>query len=438
MRLASPAAALLAAISCQATAQTRSYLDFQGRALVVLSDADMVASAYVDGDLGPRPEGLVDSASVIELGEGPRATAPSARVRVSNAVTAWPSNLAVAPDGTWAAVTELGAPAPRGATRFDQLRPGRGLALIDLADRRRPRITARRELAGTTVATAAHPSGRLLAVTLRDAGPGRRLALVAVDRKGMGEPAYVDLPGATSDAAHVEWHPGGRFLAATFADRDEVRFYELAGADGQAPALRPWGDPVKTGPLPGVGYFTPDGRHLLVTNLHWGPSVSGTYLGTQSATLVTIRFDASPAAGPPRHLIVSSAPVGGSPENFAISPAGDLVVALNMEQSYAPTTDPRHTPHSSLSVLTLDPATGRLSAVGTHPFDGILPEGITFDASGRYLAVANFQSRNPARGADGTTLDYWEVLRSGPVPSLVQLDFKTAVPRGAHIVKLIR
>lgn len=438
MRLASPAAALLAAIACQATAQTRPYLDFQGRALVVLSDADMVASAYVDGDLGPRPEGLLDSASVIELGAGPRATMPSARVGVSNAVTAWPSNLAIAPDGTWAAVTELGAPAPRGATRFDQLRPGRSLTLIDLADRSRPRIVGRRELAGTTVATAAHPSGRLLAVTLRDAGPGRRFALLAVNREGVGEPAYMDLPGATSDAAHVEWHPSGRFLAVTFADRDEVRFYEFAGTDGQAPALRPWGGPVKTGPLPGVGYFTPDGRHLLVTNLHWGPSVSGTYLGTQSATMVSIRFDGSPESGSPRHLIVSSAPIGGSPENFAISPTGDFVVALNMEQSYAPAADPRHTPHSSLTALTLDRATGRLYTVGTYPFDGILPEGITFDASGRYLAIANFQSRNPARGADGTTLDYWEVVQSGPVPTLVQLDFKTRVPRGAHIVKLIR
>ncbi|MEO1458691.1 MAG: hypothetical protein AAFV49_14200, partial [Pseudomonadota bacterium] len=43
---------------------------FEGRYIVSVSDADMVASAYVDGDLGPR-EGR-DALSVLRLGGDPR------------------------------------------------------------------------------------------------------------------------------------------------------------------------------------------------------------------------------------------------------------------------------------------------------------------------------------------------------------------------------
>lgn len=431
----------LAAFATAASAQPAPpYLDFKGRALVALSDADMVASAYVDGDLGSKPAGLEDTLTVIPLGRGPASMAQPALLAVSNAVTAWPSNLSLTPDGRFGIVTELGAPAARGARRFDELRPGRGLALFDLSDTLRPRLVKRTDLAATTVAAAVHPAGSLVAVTLREGGEERRIAFLRIEDGQLGSPVYAPLPGATSDAPHIEWHPSGRFLAATFADRNEIRFYELVGGETARPSLMPWGEAVATGPLPGVGYFTPDGRHFVLTNLYWGGSVADTFLGTQTASLMTVRFDASAGNAAPKHAIVSSAPVGGSPENLAISPSGDLVIALNMDQSYAPPGHTRYTPYSSLTLLTLDKESGRLNAAGTYPFEGILPEGITFDASGRYLAVANFQLRNPQRGPAETTIDYWEVVRAGAgaPPSLVQLDFKTPVPRGAHIVKLIR
>lgn len=53
-------------------------LAFEGRHIVSVSDADMVASAYVDGNLGPR-EGR-DVLSVIRLAGDPRDwTAPRCR-----------------------------------------------------------------------------------------------------------------------------------------------------------------------------------------------------------------------------------------------------------------------------------------------------------------------------------------------------------------------
>ena len=77
-------------------------LPFEGRALVVLSDADMVASAYVDGFLGPR-EGE-DMLSVIPLGHHPRDLKAS-QVRVSNSAAGPPAAVAVTPDRQVAAAS---------------------------------------------------------------------------------------------------------------------------------------------------------------------------------------------------------------------------------------------------------------------------------------------------------------------------------------------
>jgi hypothetical protein len=45
-----------------------SNVDFQGRFLAVLSDADMQASAYIDGQLSDRTPEMVDTLTLIPLG----------------------------------------------------------------------------------------------------------------------------------------------------------------------------------------------------------------------------------------------------------------------------------------------------------------------------------------------------------------------------------
>jgi 6-phosphogluconolactonase (cycloisomerase 2 family) len=138
---------------------------------------------------------------------------------------------------------------------------------------------------------------------------------------------------------------------------------------------------------------------------------------------------------PVRHEIVSTAAVGGSAEEFAISPNGEFVVSLNMEASYLLLDDPRMTRDSSLTLLSLNPETGRLTPHVTTPFEGILPEGITFDASGNYLAVAVFDYHDSAH--DGGSVDFWQ-LQQGELPTLEKLNRSIPVMRGAHIVKLVQ
>jgi len=291
-----------------------SYFQFKGRYLAVLSDADMVASAYIDNNLGTRSPQMRDELSLIPLNNGLRELAPI-RLPVSNAFTAWPLN-----------------------------------------------------------------------------------------------------------------------LAGTFAMQNEARFarYEVTG---NSIKLEAWGEPLITGKFPSVGHWTPDGSYFIVTNLYWFGGTADLYVGTGNSTLTVIAFNDKPRSGKVAHTIVSTASVGASAEEFTISPDGQRVVSLNMENSFLPPQDPRLTYYSSLTLLNFDRQTGILTPRGTYPFEGILPEGITFDASSQFLAVANFAHFNPQR-TEQTTINFWRLVDSVE-PKLVQLDVKVPVMRGAHIVKLI-
>jgi hypothetical protein len=284
---------------------------------------------------------------------------------------------------------------------------------------------------GRTHAASAHPDGTLLAVNVAD-DPAADLHLFAIGADGrLGTRTDLAWPDTDAFARHVEWSPDGRFLLATFPPQHEVRFYRVR-RDGAAPALEPWGEPMVTGKLAGVGHWAPDGRHAVVTNLYWLGGADDLYVGAQWSTLSVVAFDAE--AG--RHRVVANAPVGGSAEEFAISPDGRRVATLNMQSSFLPPGDPRLTFHSSITLLDLEPATGLLTPRHTLPFESILPEGITFDASGRHLAVASFASFNPARPTAETTVEFFRVV-DGPQPLVVQMDLKVPVMRGAHIVKVV-
>ncbi|NER00781.1 MAG: hypothetical protein F6K30_29480, partial [Cyanothece sp. SIO2G6] len=87
-------------------------MDFQGRYLVSISDADMLASAYVNGLLGPR-EGR-DTLSVIPLGGHVR-DLQAYEVEASNSVAGPPVAVVVTPDGRYAFVIETWGQRPEGA-----------------------------------------------------------------------------------------------------------------------------------------------------------------------------------------------------------------------------------------------------------------------------------------------------------------------------------
>ncbi|WP_326568821.1 hypothetical protein VSH64_44935 [Amycolatopsis rhabdoformis] len=398
--------------------------DFQGRALVVISDADQVPSAYVDGLLGPR-EGH-DALSTIAL-----ATGRTHHTEVSNSVAGAPAALAVSPDGHYAFVAETFGQAGPAATRSSDLAPGTTLSLVDLTA---PRIVQQVQVGKRLETADLDPAGDLLAVGLNPAD-GRGVAFVPFHDGRLGTPTYAQLPGVAPGTriCDVTWHPSGEFLGATLCDAGQVVFARVQRQAG-AVTLQPWGPQPAVGKYPFKLVWARDGHHALVNNLQWGPDVEGFWTEAPQGEVASVRFDESPAQ---HHEVVDRAPTGVSPEGLVLGPDGRSVVTTNLERSYVPAGDPRKTWYSSLSLLTFDPGTGRLGHAGEFPFDGVLPESAVFDASGRYLAVTDFDHFDDR--VPGGSVDFWRVtadpLDSRPV--LVRTGASIPVQRGPHTIVLV-
>jgi hypothetical protein len=231
---------------------------------------------------------------------------------------------------------------------------------------------------GSAVAVVANPEGRSV------------LQILPRTRHGLGAPRTIDLAalGVTAPTGdlvtNVQWHPSGRYVAVNVTNRDRVAFIEL----GRQPRL--WGNVVATGKDPFVGRFTPDGRHYLTSN--WGRDLTATNpedrLPDEPSTVGVIRLG---NGWDPRHRVVSTAPTDRSSEGLAISRDGRYVATVNMRGTALPPQSPKHDEQASVSLLRLDPASGRLSPAQTVLFDGVLPEGGTFDPSGRWFLASVFE-----------------------------------------------
>lgn len=417
-------------------------LDFQGRALVVVSDADMLASAYVDGRLGPIAGS--DALSVIALGRHPRDLSAAA-VPVSNSVAGPPVAVAVTPDGRYAIVVETFAPRPPGKVdaKFAELRFGNRIQVIDLSDFARPSVVQTLEGPVRPDSVSISPDGSTVAVALNPNGEGACTPLVLYPfRAGrLGAPVAPSIPGwrLGERLIHAEFHPTQPVLALLNETQAELSFVQVTG-EGANQALQPWGNTVRIEKAPYMVRFTPDGRHAIVNALYWGADVQGTWNEAPRGSVVSVRIDARKAPdGSAVHALVSRAMTGVSPEGLAVSPDGTLVATTNLERSYLPLDDPRQTFFSSITLLRLDPRTGTLTRIADYAHDGILPEAAVFDASSRFLAVATFDQFDDRRG--GGAVDFWRIARDALDPErleLVKTGYSIPVARGAHSMLLVR
>ncbi|MEL6331592.1 MAG: hypothetical protein AAFQ76_03295 [Cyanobacteria bacterium J06626_26] len=414
---------------------------FQGRYLVSISDADMVASAYVDGQLGPR-EGQ-DALSVIPLGGHVR-DLTAYETNAGNSVAGPPVAVAVTPDGRHAVVIETFTPRPDGAAAdqtFADLRHSNRLQIFDLSDPTQPRLVQNVAIGERPDSVSINRDGTLIAVSFHPNGIGQEtpLALIPFNNGELGEPVFPTVPRFETDdrIIHAEWHPTQNVLVLVNEPKAEVSFIQVNG-QGNNISLQPWGNVVQAEKAPFMARFTADGRHVIVNGLYWGADVEGRWSEAPRGSLVSIRLEAGTQAdGSPRHALVSRAITGVSPEGLAISPNDRYVVTTNLERSYLPYDDERITWFSSLTLITLDPETGQLNRIGDYPYDGILPEAAAFDASGEFLAIANydhFDDRMP-----GGSIDFWRIAVDplNPQPMLVQTRYSVPVTRGAHSMVLV-
>lgn len=416
-------------------------VSFQGQALLVASDADMVATAYADAKLDRVP-GVEDALTVVELplDQTPSdATPPAiASIPVSNSVMSWPQIIAVSPNGQRAYVAEVRSRPADGIQAFDdidQMPEGNTITVVDISNRAQPQIIETVAVGRNPEHLNLSPDGTVLAVNLNE--PGKELLLVQLQPDGrLGERTYfpMKLDGSREDNQTAIWHPSGQYLAMIQDKNRRLRFYQVQRQDG-AIALSPMGEPIPLGNHLSHPRFSNDGRYVLVPDLKWSlyrnPTLSA--LLNPKGEMIAVRFDPDAEQSPE---VVSRVEVGLSPEGFALSPDNSLIATVNMRRTYLPSFLPawRGKPYSSLSLVQFNPVTGMLKAVGEYGFEGLLPEQVTFDATGKALAVVIYHYREPSpkKGA----IEFWNVI-SGQSPRLERTGYTLNVVRGAHDIVLI-
>lgn len=412
-------------------------VEFAGQALVVASDADMVATAYADAQLDRVP-GVEDALTLVGLPLNSDAPAIGS-APVSNSVMSWPQIIAVDPQGRYAYVAEVRSRPADGIQAFDtidQMPSGSQITVVDIADLQNPQVIQVVEVGQDPEHLSLSPDGQWLAVNLTE--PDRELLIVQLQPDGrLGSRQYfpMELDGSRQDNRTAIWHPSGNYLAMTQDQNRRVGFYRVDLEEDEITVI-PMGEPLTLGNHLSHPRFTADGQFLLVPDLHWSrygnPILSA--LLNPPGEMISIRFD--PDSEDP-YKIVSRVEVGLSPEGFALSPDDSLIVTVNMRRTYLPDFIPvwRGKPYSSLSLIQLDPISGQLTPIDReYGFEGLLPEQATFDATGNALAVViyHYRESSPRTGA----IEFWRVI-SGDEPRLERTGYTLDVVRGAHDIVLI-
>lgn len=427
---------------------------FEARALLVLSDGDMLAAAYAGAALG---ESVGDALSFVDVSgglEAPRVT----RIGVSNGVPGAPGALAVSIDARFAYVAESRSSPGEGAQTFRDLAPGRLLQAVDTADPTAMRVIDTLALPREPDTVSLSPNGDWLAVALsgdRTRTPGEQLALVPLRPDGtFGDPSFFALPGVdpTNFARQFVFHPTRMSFAALLSEHDEVRFFNNVERDG-AIAIEAWGNTVGTGKFPYTGRFSPDGRYFVIAEVQWGRDVPGRGAESPVGGVALIRLGVDAPEGgdaaldgragrvfvPIRdqglHARVSFVEALVNPEGLEISPDGRFVIATSIDQSWLPSDDPRYTPYATATLIELDAERSRLVHHDDVFFYGQLPEGAAFDATSRNLFIASYA--DPSNSLGDGALHHFRIVDTPRGLRLAPTDIRIAAPRGAHFMTVL-
>jgi len=410
------------------------------KSIVTISDGDVLASSYADGQLAPESAGHRDLLTVISLSaQG----AASTSVEVSNSVTAAPEVLALAPDGRSAFVVERLKQRASGAKAVKDLAAGDRLFALDISDPVAPKIVATAQIAAFPESVAVSPDGRRVAVVSNTPEAAwlqvvefRGGAFSDVQRFNLADLGVLGTasgPRGGVTATNVHWHPSEEVLAVNINTQNRVAFFRL----GERPTL--WGNIVEVGRDPFVGRFTPDGAYYLTAD--WGRDFSATSLDgrlpTKPSSISVIRLGKAGAAGEAdRHTVTATAPTDASSEGLAVSPDGRLVATVNMRGTAFPSSSPRFDRQATVTLLQFDPAKGALTRIADYPVEGVLPEGGSFDATGEHFLATVFHGHGGAGKQQGAGLEVFRVEKGGR-PSLSRVG-RIPLPHGVHHVAIHR
>nr|WP_295925368.1 WD40 repeat domain-containing protein [uncultured Dyadobacter sp.] len=403
----------------------QSPISFNARGLVVVSDADMAASALVDGKL-LRDNTSKDQLTTIKF-PVERGSKGLGSALVSNSALGYSKTLAVPATGGLAYVLENRIRPEDGVGEYKDpakdFPAGEKLFVVDITN-----LAAPKAKFGFPVGkkpTSIDVNKNELILSTSEAGK----ELVFIEAGPDGKPArFLNLPAAIDTAnkiIDISWHPSGDFIAFTLDNSNEVGLYKVIREAGKLKNVEMVGKPVKVGTEPSFGRFSADGKHYFVLDTK---GTAGKAAGEGEVLVVDFSMD-----GAVEHKVSGQVPVGANAGSFAISPDGSTLVTVNAGKSGSPWAEAGAGTGASLSLYKVA-ATGALTKVADYPFDGIYPQSVAFDKDGANLAVSVFEYLEYGSGNGG--VEFWTVTK-GDAPSLKKQGARVSVAKGAHTLRVI-
>ena len=405
-------------------AVAQSPINFNARGLVVVSDADMSASAVVDGKL-LRDNTAKDVLTSIKFPIERSKSVGTALV--SNSALGSGKTMAVPATGGLAYVLESRLRPDDGVAEYKdaalEFPAGEKLFVVDIANLASPK--AKFGFPVGKYPTAIDINKNELIISTRQAGKD----LVFIESAPDGKPArFLNLPSgidSTNKIVDVTWHPSGDYIAFTLGKTHEVGLYKVLREAGKLKNVELVGKPIAVGTEPGFGKFSPDGKHYFVVD---SKGAAGKGAGEGELFVVDFSMD-----GAVEHKIASKTAIGANTGSFAISPDGTSLVTVNAAKSGSPWTEAGAATGASLSLFKLA-ADGALTKVSDYPFEGVYPQSVAFDKDGSNLAVSVYEYLDYGNGTGG--VEFWTVTK-GDAPALKKQGAKVSVGKGAHTLRVI-
>ena len=305
-----------------------------------------------------------DTLSIIDISK-PDAPKIVASIPLMNTIAGPPTNLAIHPSGEIALVANSLNPEPDGSSWKNV--PDDKVFVVDLKASP-PTIIATVNAGKQASGLAIAPKGDLALVANRAAGS---ISVLSIKGKDVKVVDTVEIGAAGDQVSTVAITPDGKRALAV---KSAVNKVALLSIDGEKvtydkrdlpPGIYPYNIAV-----------TPNGKIAITADNGAGGGSDG---NVDQVSIIDLEAD------PPR--IIDHVVIGDAPEGLAISPKGDVAVAVLLQGSNADKKAFYYHPTGAVVVLKID---GKKVTKTGEVQVGALPEGVAFSPKGDYLYVGNF------------------------------------------------
>ena len=288
-----------------------------------------------------------------------------ATLPLENSIVGPPTNLAISPNGSLALVADSMTVAEENGTR--KMVPTDKLFVIDLKANP-PKLVQTLNLGKQPSGLSFSPKGDMALVANRADGT---ISVLKIDGTQVTQTGTIPIsPGV----AHVEFTPDGKHALAVKSPDNKLAVLDV---DGDKVTYNKLDLPTYAFPYNVV--VSPDSKLAITADNGNGGSSDG---NADAVSVIDLE-------GAHPHVI-SHVTVEDAPEGLAMSPKGDLAVAVNvngsnMKQAWF------HKPTGSVTVLRIQGKT--VTPIKTIQV-GVLPEAVAFTPDGSYIYVGNFSDQD--------------------------------------------